>query len=422
MRKPFAKTAGIIFGTVLLAAGSWYSLRPVSESRRLPGGSGVSVEWVAYGRTNVFVDGNLLERTFGSLLQKFKGLGLAFLKAPTRKVFSDPEGKLMFRLRFENVDRQSSPFFLQPHKRPRIIVSDASTAHRYLGHIWDAEKSRNGRDWHAYVSMTAFPRAQKYLKVDIEDEQGELLARLSVKNPGYVRRAPITPAASPTQISVGDMDVTFGSVEFPEKAPLGFGGMPPAVLNLKISRGGLTVTNWRLADATFRDPYENHQFTGTSKTLTNDWQRYRLYGFLDPANAWKAQFGITKDADFSPDELCTFDVKYPLVGQTIEVCHGRRLQVAFVNTDMLSVDLLDTNANVRLTFIGAADEQGKLESGTGSWSQHRFWRALDQRKIGDTIYVGSPKPGTVFRVTVAIHTNYPVEHIFVPGKAAQKSR
>jgi len=270
--------------------------------------------------------------------------------------------------------------------------------------------------------MTAFPRAQKYLNLDIEDENGQSLAKLSVNNLGYVGRAPISPAASPTRIAVADMDVTFGAVEFPENAPVGSGGMPLGFLNLKMSRSGVTVTNWRVADTRFRDPYGNHVFMGTSKTVTNEWQQYRHWDFLDPANTWKAQFSITKDADFSADELCTFEVSYPLVGQTIEVCHGRRLQVAFVNTDMLSVDLLDTNANVRLTFIGAADEQGKLESGTGSWSQHRFWRALDQRKIGDTIYVGSPKPGTVFRVTVAIHTNYPVEHIFVPGKAAQKSR
>src|SRR5436190_9251764 len=299
MRAAIAKTVGIVLGLSLGAAALWLlwsSLRPVSESRRLADGSVVSVEWVSYGRTNVFVDGSTLQRTFGSWAQKTKIKALASIKPPVRDVSSDPEGILSFRLCFKNVDRRSSPFFLDSWKRPRIIISDADTGHRYLGRIWDLKKSRNGRDWHAYMGMTAFPRAQKYLMLDIQDEHGDSLGELSVKNPAYAAREPSAPAPSPPTITVGDLEVIFGAMEFPEKAPPGtFGGLPMAILNVKITQQGAAVTNWRATDTRLRDLYGNHQFMNAGKSVSNDWQQYHLYGFLDQANAWKTQFSITRD-------------------------------------------------------------------------------------------------------------------------------
>jgi hypothetical protein len=389
---------------------------------RLLDGSLIGIEWASYGTTNVFADGSFLQKVCGALLERFNIKATGSLAPPSRRFFSDPEGILVLRFYLKNAEARVSPFFVDPHRRPRTIVTDTKTGHRYLGYTSEFQKSRNGRDWHSYVTMTSFPRAQKYLQCDLHDEHGKVLGRLSLKNPAYLRRKPVTPLPSPATITIGNVDVTFGQREFPQEPPPGsFAGMPIALLNLKISRAGLALTNWRVADTTWRDSYGNHQFINAVKTLTNDWQQYRVWRFLDRAHAWKVRFSVTKDTNFTPEELCTFEVKYPLPAPKIELCHGRRLQVSFVNTDMLSVDLLDTNENVRLTFIEVTDPQGNdLYSGSGSWRQHGFWRGLQhQRRVDGVLHIDSSiKPGTVARVTVAIHTNYPAEYIFPPHPQA----
>jgi len=222
------------------------------------------------------------------------------------------------------------------------------------------------------------------------------------------------------------MELTFGLVELPEEPPPGR-GKPQAFLNLKLSRDGRTVTNWQVGDFRFRDAYGNHLLFSPGAAEGVEWQRYLFWGSsLDPAHVWKGHFSLAQDADFSADELCTFDVRYPLTTQKIEVCHGRKLKVGFPNTNYLSLFLLDTNANVRLTFVKAVDEGGtRLFSGhrgTMGWTQHAFLHRLTEYASATGEMVTNVlKPGTVVKVTVAIHTNYVGEYVFTPRKVAQKT-
>jgi hypothetical protein len=416
MRATFAKSLAValtllIVGLVVL----WFSLTSLPRPRELPDKSLLSIDWVSYGRTNIFVDGTLMDKVLGGFMQR---LGLKGpWKPPTQTVFSNPEEVLVLRLRLQNVDPRSSPFFLAPHQRPQLFISDPDTGHRYMGHVSDFRKSRDG--WNSYVSMGAFPRRGKHLPIEIRDEHGKTSCKFSVKNPDRRRDGPPSPAPSPATVRVGEMDLTFGRVAFPEKPRSGsFAGMPMATLNLNISRHGTALTNWRAADMIFRDPYGNHRRMNAPKSLHDDWQRYGLWGFLDPTHAWKLQFSVTLDAGFTADELCTFEVNYPLAAKKIETCHGRTLQVGFVNRDMLAVNLVDTNANVRLTFVEARDQHGvNLYSGGASWSQHQFWRGLEYQRLVDGVtFIESLKTGAVIRVTVAVHTNYPAEYVFAPPR------
>ena len=93
---------------------------------------------------------------------------------------------------------------------------------------------------------------------------------------------------------------------------------------------------------------------------------------------------------------------------TTKAVRGFPVHIEFVNTDMLSVELTNKPASLRLTFIKAVDDDGtNLDDWSGSWGQHGFWKKL---KLART---ATPKPVRV-RATVAIHENYETEFILQP--------
>jgi hypothetical protein len=78
-----------------------------------------------------------------------------------------------------------------------------------------------------------------------------------------------------------------------------------------------------------------------------------------------------------------------------------------LNTAGLDVELTNKPAQMRVTFIKAVDDEGtNLYSGSGSWSQHRFWKMLNARSA-----TGKP---TQIHATVAIHENYEAEFMLQP--------
>ena len=88
--------------------------------------------------------------------------------------------------------------------------------------------------------------------------------------------------------------------------------------------------------------------------------------------------------------------------------NGVPVQIDFVNTDMLSVELTNKPSHLRLTFLKAEDDKGtNLDDRTGSWGQHRFWKMLKLERTA------TPKPVRV-HATVAIHENYDAEFLLQP--------
>jgi len=78
---------------------------------------------------------------------------------------------------------------------------------------------------------------------------------------------------------------------------------------------------------------------------------------------------------------------------------------------MLSVELLNKPAEMRLTLVAAEDGVGtNLDGGTGSWAQHSFWKMLNL-----SVPVN-------LRATVAIHPNYSAEIVLADVKAEQFSQ
>src|SRR6185295_11668859 len=133
-----------------------------------------------------------------------------------------------------------------------------------------------------------------------------------------------------------------------------------------------------------------------TKRLTNDWTEYRMHRPLDPAKVWKFQLGFGCDADFPATNLFSFTANWPSPGPIRTNFAGTPVLIDFVNTDMLSVELTNKPAHLRVTFIKAVDDTGTdLDHHTGSWSQHGFWKMLNLSRTA------APKPVRV-HATVAI--------------------
>ena len=79
---------------------------------------------------------------------------------------------------------------------------------------------------------------------------------------------------------------------------------------------------------------------------------------------------------------------------------------------MLSVELTNKPAGVRLSFVSAVDDQGNnLDDWSGSWGQHSFWKSL--KVMNWLIGPGQRRAGEV-HATVAIRPEYEIEFTLRP--------
>lgn len=152
-----------------------------------------------------------------------------------------------------------------------------------------------------------------------------------------------------------------------------------------------------------QDASGNYDSFTFSKVITNDWMVYRLFRVLDPSKDWRFQVSFAQDSNFPATNLFSFTVPWPLSGAVQTNLGGHACRIAFVNTDMLSVELPDKPGQTRLTFVNALDDQGvNLDNRSGSWGQYTFWKSLNLSK-----------PAQIHAI-VAIHENHEAEFTLQP--------
>jgi len=88
-------------------------------------------------------------------------------------------------------------------------------------------------------------------------------------------------------------------------------------------------------------------------------------------------------------------------------------KISTVNGDMLSVELVDQPSDVQLDLASATNEKDwKHEHGSGSWSQHRFWRSMNTWRLptGEL----RMESATEIHATLAIHPIHWAEFTIQP--------
>ncbi len=393
-------------------------LRKGNRPVRLKDGSLLGVASIRYGRTNQFLIGNFVERTFGRFLPR-AGISLFGFKLapPERIAFSGAEGtKLAIMFRLQNANDPGNPLLpanLYQHSR-LLLISDDGFAYygRFGGFL------KHGKAYYGFGSATAFPQEGRDMRIRIELMKGgdwrkqiagtwRSLAEFRVRNPGDAR--PESWIADPAQLSkrVGDLEVALGGV-LVVQTPTNFAITRPdfcAMVPFQTRFGGQTSTNWRAHDIVLSDSVGNSIAPCSPISITNGWRNYASWGVLDPRRVWKVHAEFALDSGFSGDELCTLQVQqYPLANPLRTNFHGIPVQAEYdpIEIDKLAIYLTNPQEGTRLTLVNAHNEDGHPLHGWSD-SQHKF-----------SISINVPKAGTIVTTTFAIHKNVPLEFFTQP--------
>ena len=83
---------------------------------------------------------------------------------------------------------------------------------------------------------------------------------------------------------------------------------------------------------------------------------YRAHRPLDPQRAWRFKLGFALDSGFLASNVFPFTIPWPMT-TTVQTNLGPfPVQISYVNTDMVSVQLTSKPTNMILSFVAAEDE------------------------------------------------------------------
>jgi hypothetical protein len=412
LRRAMKFTAPVLLIAILALA----LLQQKPSSFTLSDGSVLSVDSARFGRTNIFLDGTMLEKALRRVLPTngLRVMGM-HLQPPKERVLTFRDGEvLVLRLCLSSPNERSNVFFNQKAPEMAVLSHEAPGAHAYRCYLRPFNRARNGKRWYSYIAATAFPRQETQLRLDVLDRSGASLAKLHFRNP--VRHTTQEHWSSPLSPSTNlhGLNVAFGGIRLPEPtARVEFGPLQMATLPVIIQSSSRILTNWTVTDLLMRDGNGNRLRVNPVKVVTNGGQECHLPQYLDPASPWRIDFSLTRDSDFDAKEIHSFTFSHPLTGQT--ETFGDYI-LYFSCLDRLAVTLRPTNSNVRLSFIDAFDGAGEaLWPGSGNWGQHHFNREMEYRRtengMNRVMVLSGHKEVTV---RFAIHTNYHAS-VLIPG-------
>jgi len=377
------------------------ALHKPSQSVRLKDGTVLTLEEVKFGATNTFFIGSRLERIFWRVIPKGGfHFGRLNLQQPSKETFADPRGEILALL-----FKVSGTDVLKVQHDVSLLIT-AEGGHEYEVSIFPTVGRTFGRNQFLFSLVSAFPRDERLLRVRVRDRKERTHSILGQ----FVVRNPVPPQSSsgwktessPILRRFGDLQLTLGDITAEKRFPVSPG--ETSTLPIRVLNRQTVETNWLLHSILLRDNLGNFCSSWSFKEVHGEWLRHALSGLLDPKNVWKVEAHLARDADFSPDQLFTFDLTIPFTASISTNHLGVPVTIAFVNTDMLAVEIPTNLTDLRLSFVTARNQSGQeIHDSSGNWNQHRFWRQLRL-----------PSQGGRITATVAIHPDYPFECIVQP--------
>lgn len=384
-----------------------------SSKQTLPDGTVLILSGLQIGRTNVSTHGTWLSKTLGRLAPA-KGVTVAGFKLqrPSKITFSGPEGSEVLSAQIQLLpgSPRENSFVSPPFYRKFRLLIFGDDDFTFLREFDGFKKQTDGL--FSYVRAWSFPRDSRLLHFRLEErdnwDSGDWreVTTFVLKNPQAPRIESWRPAHFPRFALAGSLDVEVGELTVQHK-PINPTDIwtSMALLPVRVRNNGQVVTNWGIRDGRIWDASGNFDYFTFSKVITNDWMVNRMFRTLDPTKLWRFQVNFALDSSFPAANLFSFTVPWPLTGTIQTNLGGFPFRIGYVNTDMLSVELMKKPMETRLTFVIAVDDEGKnLYNDSGSWGQHLFWAGLK---------LSVSKPAQV-HATVAIHRNYQAEFTLQP--------
>ena len=406
---------------VLIAAFciAWFLLWPShSFKQTLTDGTVLVLSGVKVGRTNVYSHGTKLSKTLGRLAPP-TGIHVAGLnvRRPLRVVMDAPAGSEVLTAELwlgpgspQETAFRSPPFYMN-HRL--LIYGDNDGSFPFVKEFDPFVKYDDGL--FSWVKAGAYPRDSRRLHFRLEDRETNTtrnwreVATFVVPNPKGARVEPWKGESS-VRLRLSDrLEVETGELVV-RYEPFHVNGIEEyrAILPVRFFSNGHLATGWDIPGGNVRDASGNYasfnpQFVAyTSPGHTGGWTQYHIHRPLDPTKAWKFDVGFASRSNFS------FTVSWPLTG-AIQMNLGEvPVRIDSVNTDLLSVEVTNKPAALRLTFVNAVDDEGaQLYDGGGTWGQHRFSKSLH-------LPPGATSKPARIHATVAISEYYKAEFILQP--------
>ena len=385
---------------------------PKGSKQTLSDGTILVLSGVKIGRTNVYTHGTLLSKLIGRFAPA-KGItfGRFKLQPPIKiTIGGEPMETVCAEVQLLHAGSPRRELsFISPafYRKFRLLVSGDDD----FVFVQEFDRFKLPPDGtFGYFSARSFPRDSRLLHFRLEERDDSNkrdwreVTTFIVKNPS---RASIQPwkgehstrfkLDSSLDVEVGELVVRHEPIH-----PIDIWEYL-ALLPIRITNNTQAVTNWGIREGTVEDASGNFDHFTFSKIMTNDWMVYRMFRPLDPTKPWRFNVKFAIDSDFPKTNLFSFVVPFGLTTSIRTNLGGQPVEIGFVNSDMLSVQLTNKPAATRLTFVTATDDGGNnLDGRTGSWGQHSFWRRIER------------PPTPQIHVTVAIHPTYPATFTLLP--------
>jgi hypothetical protein len=407
----------ILIATICIGFLIW---RDNSSEQKLPDGTVLVLSGVKVGHRNNYSHGTRVSKVL-SRLAPSNAIHVAGLKLQRPQLVgrSAPEGceLLTAELWLGPGSPQEKTFTSPPFYRKHrwLISGDDDGDFAFVNEFNESRKYEDGL--FSLICAETFPRTSPRLHFRLEERQTnntrnwQEVATFVVNNPKRARVEPWKPEHSPRLKLADGLDAEIGELSIRHEPihPTDIWEYT-AFLPVRVFRNGQWATNWGIPGGQVRDAtgnYESLNF-GFTKRITNGWTEYRMHRPLDTSKVWKFRVSFARDSDYPATNLHSFTVTWPLTNAIHTNFSGLPVKIDFVNTDMLSVELTNNPAHLRLTLLSAVDDEGRnLDNWTGSWDQHRFWKMLKLERTAP------PKPVRI-HATVAIHANHEAEFMLKP--------
>jgi hypothetical protein len=402
----------VVMGVLMCALVAVVVWRDDSHTRTLADGSRLVLSGVRVGKTNVYTHGTFLSKVVGRFFQSGLKLAGHTISPPSTVEVRSPENADILSAQFQlyTAPARRGDFVTPPFYRKfrLLITGDDGFAyvHEFMG-SYEFRDYQNGT--FAYLNAQAWPRTSRLLRISLEERSSpnrrdfRELATFVVKNPKRVPEGWQVTFPFRTNLP-GNVEVEMGELGVRAEPHPSDIWESSVELAIRFTSGGQVMTNWGIQSGRIWDSSGNFDWFAAVKTITNGWVIYQSHRVLDPALPWRFEVSFARDSDFPETNLLTFDMGWPIWSPSSPSYAGLPVNVSFVNGTMLAVELPGKPRDLRLTFVGARDDQGKdIYEGSGSWNQHGFWRSL--RLNSEVVNV---------HATVAIHPDYPASFILQP--------
>jgi hypothetical protein len=403
----------IIFGVLVAVAAVALMMKPRPKPLRLFDGTLLELSRLKLGSSNAFVHGSALERGLEPLLPtNGMRLGRVRLNRPmtaNRIGFKESVLSLEFRLSGSPVENGTSRILSTKFYREFRLVISGDDKFPYIHEFLQTSRYHDGV--FLYINSTCFPRSSSALHFELQQHDDRLgpwrtVAEFYRTNPARDEARNWSAEPTPLQRRTNAVEFVMGTVKVSphDSNPWEYFWQTTVDIPFQVKVDGVLRTNWTLHQLNGEDTSGNSLFIGASRHIENDWSIYRASRSLDPGKVWRLRADLAPESGFAPEELFTFDAPAPPSGSLATNFANVRLNIGWVNVNMLSVELVEEPAGKRLIFVDAQDAHGRsIREHSGSWGRTRFWRSIN---VPERSPSGESPP---IRATIALTRNIPIE-------------